>query len=76
EGMYFAARTMLMKFGQTLGLLLFAALLMLGKDINNDWGIRLSGLAGFLLFCIAIGIFYLYPETETKQKLEHLREKN
>ncbi|MCB0307114.1 MAG: PDZ domain-containing protein, partial [Calditrichaeota bacterium] len=43
EGMFFAARTLMQKFGQTFGVLLFAALTTLGKDPGHDLGIRLSG---------------------------------
>ncbi len=64
EGMYFAARTLLQKFGQTFGIILFASLTLLGKDIGNDFGIRMSGVVGALLCAIA-GIYFLgYDESK------------
>ncbi|MBN2618425.1 MAG: MFS transporter [Spirochaetales bacterium] len=58
EGMFFAARTLMQKFGQTFGVLSFAALTSLGKDPGNDLGIRISGLLGFGL-CIFAGSFFI-----------------
>ncbi len=58
EGMFFAARTLMQKFGQTFGILIFAGLTTFGKDPGNDLGIRLSGIAGFVL-CFAAGVIFL-----------------
>jgi GPH family glycoside/pentoside/hexuronide:cation symporter len=58
EGMFFAARTFLQKLGQTTGVLVFAALTSLGRDVGDDLGIRLSGWVGFGL-CLAAGIVFL-----------------
>ena len=58
EGMFFAARTLMQKFGQTFGLLIFAVLTSLGKDPGNDIGIRISGLFGFGL-CVLAGVYFL-----------------
>jgi GPH family glycoside/pentoside/hexuronide:cation symporter len=46
------------KFGQTFGILIFAGLTTFGKDPGNDLGIRLSGIAGFVL-CFAAGVIFL-----------------
>jgi GPH family glycoside/pentoside/hexuronide:cation symporter len=64
EGMFFAARTLMQKFGQTFGILIFAALLTLGKDPGNDAGIRMSGVVGFLLCLVAGLVFLRYREAE------------
>ncbi len=58
EGMFFATRTLMQKFGQTFGVLVFAALTSLGKDPGADLGVRLSGVAGCLL-CLFAGIYFL-----------------
>lgn len=72
EGMYFAARTLMQKFGQTLGIFLFAALLTLGKDPGNDLGIRLSGIVGFVL-CFSAGvIFTRYQENRLLAEMREL----
>lgn len=62
EGMYFAARTLAQKFGQTFGVLLFAALTTFGRDVGDDLGIRLSGVVGFVLCALAGVIFLRYQE--------------
>lgn len=70
EGMYFAARTLMQKVGQTMGIFIFAALLSLGRDPGNDLGLRLSGLAGFLL-CFAAGVvFTRYQESKLLAEIE------
>ncbi|MCP5502140.1 MAG: MFS transporter [Leptospiraceae bacterium] len=64
EGMFFAARTLMQKFGQTFGVLVFAALTTFGKDKGDDLGVRISGIIGFLL-CLFAGLyFFKYQEKE------------
>ena len=74
EGMFFAARTFLQKFGVTVGMFIFAALLNFGKDVGDDFGIRLSGPAGMVLCLIAIYFFRKYRETELISELEEMGE--
>ena len=57
EGMFFAARTLMQKFGQTFGVVSFAMLTTLGRDVGDDLGVRLSGLVGFAL-CLVAGIVF------------------
>ncbi len=72
EGMFFAARTLMQKFGQTFGVLVFAALTSLGKDPGNDLGVRISGLIGFGL-CLFAGIYFLkYNERKILEETEKL----
>ncbi|HOV13405.1 MAG TPA: MFS transporter [Spirochaetota bacterium] len=76
EGMFFAARTLMQKFGQTFGLLVFASLISLGKDVGNDIGIRLSGIVGFIL-CVVAGVAFLkYNEKKLIEESESLKNKN
>ena len=64
EGMFFAARTLMQKFGQTFGVVIFAMLTIFGKDIGDDFGIRLSGLIGAGM-CFLAGVYFLkYDEEE------------
>lgn len=75
EGMFFAARTLMQKFGQTFGVLAFAALTSLGKDPGNDFGVRLSGLLGFVL-CLFAGVYFLkYDEKTVVQETLNLQNK-
>ena len=59
EGMFFAVKYLFVKFGQTLGIGLFAFLTIYGKDAGNDYGLRLSGLCGFIL---CLGAFFFFTK--------------
>lgn len=50
-GMYFGVRTFMMKLGTSLGILVFTSCLLLGKSVENDFGIRMTGFAA-LIFCV------------------------
>ncbi len=65
EGMFFAARTLMQKFGQTAGVLTFAILTTFGKDVGDDLGVRLSGAVGFALCSTAAIVFRGYKEMTT-----------
>lgn len=58
EGMYFGMRALFQKFGQTMGIMIFAMLTLYGKDPGNDFGLRLSGMVGAVL-CFIAGVVYL-----------------
>jgi GPH family glycoside/pentoside/hexuronide:cation symporter len=62
EAMYFAVRFFFVKIAQSLGMGLFAMLLIYGKDIGHDTGIRLNGILGFGLCVIAAIIFSRFQE--------------
>ncbi len=68
EAIYFAVRYFFVKMAQTFGIALFAMLLIYGKDVGNDLGIRLNGLAGFILCGLAAIIFTRFKES-TKDRL-------
>ncbi len=73
EGMFFAANTLSQKFGQTFGILVFAGLTVLGKDPGDDLGIRLSGVAGFVL-CLTAGLVFLrYDEKKVLRETGEMR---
>lgn len=70
--MFFAARTFMQKISQTVGVILFALLTSFGRDIGDDLGIRLSGLAGVVLYGIAALLFFGYDEEKLQRELaEH-----
>lgn len=72
EGMYFAARTLLQKMGQTAGIMVFAMLTTFGKDPGDDLGVRLSGLFGCLL-CLAAGFVFLrYQEKQLLREIDEM----
>jgi len=58
EAMFFAVRYFFVKLAQTAGIGVFSMLLTYGKDVGDDFGIRLTGLVGFSL-CVAAGLYFL-----------------
>lgn len=62
EGMYFGMRALFQKFGQTMGIMVFAMLTLYGKDPGNDLGLRLSGVVGAVLCLSAALVFTRYKE--------------
>lgn len=57
EAMFFAVRNFSIKLGQTVGIMIFAILTLLGKDIHHDLGIRLAAVFGGAL-CLIAGIIF------------------
>lgn len=72
EGMYFSSRSIMIKLGSTVGILIFASLTVLGKDPGNDLGIRLTGFIGFALSIIASVLFSRYKEDDVLKELRNL----
>ncbi len=62
EAIYYAVRYFFVKIAQTFGIALFAMLLIYGKDVGNDLGIRLNGVFGFVLCFMAAIIFTRFKE--------------
>ena len=62
EAIYFAVRYFFVKIAQTFGIALFATFLIYGKDVGNDFGIRLNGILGFVLCITAALIFTKFKE--------------
>ena len=62
EGMFFGIRAFFQKLGQTLGVTVFAMLLIWGKDPGHDLGLRLSGVAGAILCAIASLVYIRFKE--------------
>ncbi|MGZ4157953.1 MAG: MFS transporter, partial [Bacteroidia bacterium] len=62
EGIYYAVRYFFVKIAQTFGMSLFAMFLLYGKDVGNDFGIRLNGILGFVLCFLAALIFTRFKE--------------
>ncbi len=71
EGMFFASRTLMQKFGQTFGVVSFAILTTFGKDVGNDLGVRLSGIVGFTLCVVAGLVFARYDEARVTAGSTH-----
>jgi GPH family glycoside/pentoside/hexuronide:cation symporter len=65
EAIYFAVRYFFVKVAQTFGIALFAMLLIYGKDVGNDLGVRLNGMLGFGLCMLAALIFTRFKEIKS-----------
>jgi Na+/melibiose symporter-like transporter len=68
-GMFFAARTFMMKLGQSIANLIFPSFLLLGQTVTNDWGIRLTGAAAFSFCVIGLLLFLMYDEKKVMRIL-------
>ena len=69
---FFAARTFLQKISQTFAVIIFALFTAFGRDVGDDLGIRLSGIAGMVLYGLAALLFMNYNEQELKSELAEL----
>ncbi|MFP4364186.1 MAG: MFS transporter [Spirochaetia bacterium] len=68
-GVFFGARGFVQKLGISAANLIFPSLLLLGKSVQNDLGIRLSAVVA-LVFCIAgLVIFLQYDEKHVLETL-------
>lgn len=67
EAIYFAVRYFFVKIAQTFGIALFSMFLIYGKDVGDDFGIRLNGLLGFGLCFLAALIFLRFREEKMEE---------
>jgi GPH family glycoside/pentoside/hexuronide:cation symporter len=67
EGMFFAVKYLFVKLGQTLGIAVSAMLTIYGKDPGHDFGLRLSGVVGFVLCLMALLFFTRFKERTDDQ---------
>ncbi len=63
-GMYYAIRSFMMKLGVSLANLIFPSFLLLGRSVENDWGVRVSCLAALAFCLIGFALFQGYKETK------------
>lgn len=71
EGIYYGARTFMQKIGQMIAMLVFTSLLILGRDVGDDLGVRISGLVA-AVFCL--GGLYLFSRYDEKKVIEETKE--
>ena len=65
EGMFFAVKYFFVKLGQTFGVAIFATLTIFGHERGDDLGLRLDGVFGLILCCLAGLAFSFYKEKES-----------
>lgn len=63
-GMFYGARTFMMKMGISLANLIFPSFLLLGRSTENSWGIRLAAIAAFGFCLVGFLAFSRYKENE------------
>ncbi|EOC99480.1 MFS transporter [Caldisalinibacter kiritimatiensis] len=67
-GMYFAVQTFMNKLGQMIAMVAFSSILLLGKDVGDDLGIRLTGVVAAIIGGIALVIFMKYEEQPSEEE--------
>lgn len=73
EAVYYGARTFMQKMGQMLAMLIFTSLLLLGRDVGSDLGIRLTGpVAAFFCLC-GLSLFRRYNEEQVLQETSQMK---
>lgn len=75
EAVYYGARTFMQKLGQMLAMLIFTSLLLLGRDVGNDLGIRLTGPVAFVFCLMGLFLFSLYNEKRVLSESAKMKEK-
>ncbi len=68
-GMFYAARNLTMKLGISLANLIFPSLLLLGKSIQNPFGIQLSTLLAMIFCLTGCFVFMRYREFSKKHSI-------
>lgn len=63
-GIFFGTRTFMMNLGIAGANFLFPSFLLLGKDVANPLGVRLSSVAALLFCALGLFLFSLYDEKE------------
>lgn len=61
-GIFFGTRTFMMNLGISVANFLFPSFLLLGKDVANPLGVRLSSVAAFLFCAVGLGLLLRYDE--------------
>ena len=83
EGMFFAARTFAMKWGQALAMLVFTSLAILGttQDLKSndltasEFGLRIIAIVAVVFCALGALILSLYKEKKVMQTIEEAHEK-
>lgn len=64
---FFGARTFMSKMGQSLAGILFPSLLLLGKSVENDIGVRLTSMVAVCFLLLGMVFLFLYRENEIEE---------
>ncbi|MBK9266934.1 MAG: MFS transporter [Polyangiaceae bacterium] len=72
---FFGTRTFVMNLGIALANFLFPSFLLLGKDVQNPFGVRLSAAAAFVFCFLGLLLFSRYDEEEVLADVRNKYEK-
>lgn len=61
-GMFYAVRTFMMKLGISVANLIFPSLLLLGKSVDNPFGVKLSAVFAMVFCVVGLLVFLRYRE--------------
>ena len=61
-GMYFGVRMFMMKLGVSATNFIFPSLLIYGKSVENDFGVRLTAVFAFIICIVALFVFRKFKE--------------
>ncbi len=75
-GMFFGTRTFIMNFGIAAANFLFPSFLLLGKEVQNPFGVRLSSMAAVVFCFLGFFLFSRYDEKAVLAALGMDREKS
>ncbi len=73
EAIFFGARSFMMKLGQMVAMLIFTSLLVFGRDIGDDLGIRLTALTGVGFCMLSLVFLYRYNEKHLLEESTRLK---
>lgn len=68
-GIFFGARTFMSKMGQSLAGIIFPSLLLLGRSVDNDLGVRLTALSAVAFLVVGLLLLLGYNEHEINATL-------
>ncbi|XYH98112.1 hypothetical protein ACMHYB_61960 [Sorangium sp. So ce1128] len=74
--LFFGVRAFSMNLGISLANLLFPSFLLLGKDVSNPLGVRMSGVAGVLICITGFVLFSFYDEKSVMAALKQIQGTN
>ena len=68
-GIFFGARTFMSKMGQSVAGIMFPSLLLMGRSVENDMGIRMTALASVVFLLVGLMFLLVYNEEEINSTL-------
>lgn len=74
-GIFFGARTFMSKMGQSLAGIIVPSLLVFGRSIDDDLGVRLTAIAAVLFLIAGLTLLFFFRESDIQKTLQRKAEK-